>query len=80
MSEDRAQPPRRRPPVYPWLRRDYFKTSVSWLVSLAVHAVVILFLLATIVLDGGGGPGTGVGGKGELISTLVGQGRLDAQT
>lgn len=80
MSEDRAQPPRRRPPVYPWLRRDYFKTSVSWLVSLAVHAVVILFLLATIVLDGGGGPGTGAGGKGELISTLVGQGRLDAQT
>ena len=80
MSEDRGQRPRRRPPVYPWLRRDYFKTSVSWLLSLAVHAIVFLFLLATVVLDGGGGPGSGAGGKGELISTLVGHGRLDAQT
>ena len=80
MSEDRAQRPRRKGPVYPWLRRDYFKTSVSWLVSLVVHAVVILFLLATIVLDGGGGPGTGAGGRGDLISTLVGKGQLDAQT
>jgi len=80
VSEDRAQRPRRKGPVYPWLRRDYFKTSVSWLVSLVVHAVVILFLLATIVLDGGGGPGTGAGGRGDLISTLVGKGQLDAQT
>lgn len=80
MNEDRAQRPRKKAPVYPWLRRDYFKTSVSWLVSLVAHAVVILFLLATIVLDGGGGPGTGAGGKGELISTLVGKGQLNAQT
>lgn len=80
MSENRGRRPR-RPPVYPWLRRDYFKTSVSWIVSLAVHAIVILFFLATVVLDGGGGPGKGgAGGKGELISTLVGHGRLNAQT
>ncbi len=81
MSEDRAGRSRKKTaPVYPWLRRDYFKTSVSWLVSIAVHALVILFLLATIILDGGGGPGTGVGGKGELISTLVGHGQLNTQT
>ncbi|MFN2426127.1 MAG: VWA domain-containing protein [Candidatus Binatia bacterium] len=80
MNENRAQRPRKRGPVYPWLRRDYFKTSVSWLVSLSVHAVVLFFLLATLVMDGGGGPGTGVGGKGELISTLVGKGMLSTQT
>ena len=80
VSEDGGQRQRRRPPVYPWLRRDYFKTSVSWLVSLVVHALVLLFLLATVVLDGGGGPGKGAGGKGELISTLVGHGQLNAQT
>jgi hypothetical protein len=88
VSEDRAgrsgktAPARskRTAPVYPWLRRDYFKTSVSWLVSLGLHAAIILFLLATIILDGGGGPGTGAGGKGELISTLVGHGQLNTQT
>jgi hypothetical protein len=80
VSDDREKPARRRPPVYPWLRRDYFKTSVSWLVSILVHAFVLLFLLATVFLDGGGGPGTGAGGKGELISTLVGHGELNAQT
>ena len=79
-SEDRARRPRRRSSVYPWLRKDYFKTSVSWLVSLAVHAIILLFLLATVMLDGGGGPGNGAGGKGELISTLVGHGQLNAQT
>lgn len=66
--------------AYPWLRRDYFKTSVSWLVSLVSHALIILLLLATVVLDGGGGPGKGAGGQGQVISTLVGHGRLDAQT
>jgi hypothetical protein len=71
---------RRTAPVYPWLRRDYFKTSVSWIVSVAIHAVILLFLLATVILDGGGGPGTGEGGKGELISTLVGHGQLTTQT
>lgn len=80
MTDDRAKRPRQGPPVYAWLRRDYFKTSVAWIVSLAVHAVVILFLLALVVLDGGGGVGSGVGGKGELISTLVGKGQLSAQT
>ena len=80
VSEDRAKPPRKKPPVYPWLRRDYFKTSVSWLVSLVAHAIIIFLLLATVLLDGGGGPGTGAGGKGELISTLVGKGELNAQT
>lgn len=80
MNEDRAQPPRRKPPVYPWLRRDYFKTSVSWLVSLIAHLLVLLLLVATVVLDGGGGPGDGAGGKGQLISTLVGKGELNAQT
>ncbi len=77
---DRGQRPRRKAPVYPWLRRDYFKTSVSWLVSLAIHVAGLLLLLATMVLDGGGGPGTGAGGKGELISTLVGHGQLQHQT
>lgn len=67
--------------MYPWLRRDYFKTSVSWLVSLVVHVAGLLLLLATVVLDGGGGPGNGpAGGTGEMISTLVGQGQLNAQT
>jgi Mg-chelatase subunit ChlD len=81
VSEPGADRPRRRPPVYPWLRRDYFKTSVSWLVSLAVHAVLLLLLVATVVLDGGGGPGSGpAGGTGQMISTLVGQGQLQAQT
>jgi len=78
--EDPGEHRRRRAALYPWLRRDYFKTSVSWLVSLTVHAVVLFLLLATVVLDGGGGPGTGVGGKGELLSTLVGQGELKTQT
>jgi hypothetical protein len=66
--------------LYPWLRRDYFKTSVSYLVSLGFHAVLFLFFLATVVLDGGGGPGDSMGGKGEAFSTLVGHGMLDEQT
>jgi hypothetical protein len=80
VTEDRGDRPRRTPPVYPWLRRDYFKTSVSWLVSLGLHAFVIFVLLASVFLSGGGGPGNGEGGKGELISTLVGHGQLNAQT
>jgi hypothetical protein len=80
VTEDRPGRSRGRAPVYPWLRRDYFKTSVSWIVSLGVHALVLLFLLATVMLDGGGGPGTGQGGKGDLISTLVGHGQLNTQT
>jgi len=81
VKEDGADRPRRKSAVYPWLRRDYFKTSVSWLVSLVVHVVGFLLMLATVVLDGGGGPGTGpAGGTGEMISTLVGQGQLNAQT
>ncbi len=74
MSEDREQRAPRRAPVYPWLRRDAFKTSVSWGVSLAVHAFVVLVLLAAVVLDGGGGPGKGgAGGSGELLSMSMGQ-------
>ena len=74
---------KRRPgprPVYPWLRRDYFKTSVSYLVSLAIHAAVVLLVLATVMLDGGGGPGSDAGGKGKLFSMMVGQGRVETQT
>jgi VWA domain-containing protein len=75
-------PKKRATPLarYPWLRRDYFKTSVSYLVSLAVHAILFLFFLATIVLDGGGGQGDSMGGKGEMFSTLSGHGMLDQQT
>jgi hypothetical protein len=76
-SEQRVPSPTK---LYPWLRRDYFKTSVSYLVSLAVHALIFLFFLATIVLDGGGGLGNSMGGKGEAFSTLVGHGMLDQQT
>lgn len=81
MSDAGADRPRRKPPVYPWLRRDYFKTSVSWLVSLVGHGLVVLLALATVMLDGGGGVGKGpAGGTGEMISTLVGHGQLNAQT
>jgi hypothetical protein len=66
--------------IYPWLRRDAFKTTVSYLISLAVHAAIFFALLATVVLDGGGGPGTAPGGKGEFFSTLVGHGELNRQT
>mgnify|MGYP003348085869 CR=1 FL=1 len=45
VSEDREQRAPRRAPVYPWLRRDAFKTSVSWGISLAVHAFVVLVLV-----------------------------------
>ena len=65
---------------YPWLRRDYFKTSISYIVSIGVHALILLFFVATIVLDGGGGKGDSMGGKGEAFSTLVGHGMLDQQT
>ena len=74
-----AQPPRRGG-IYPWLRRDAFRTSVAYLVSLAIHAVIFLVLLALVVLDGGGGPGTSPGGKGEPFSLLTGHGKLDYQT
>ncbi len=80
MTDDRAKRMRQRAAVYPWLRRDYFKTSVSWLVSLAFHGILALLFLFGVILDGGGGPGTGAGGKGELLSTLVGHGELNAQT
>ncbi|MGH7896844.1 MAG: vWA domain-containing protein [Candidatus Binatia bacterium] len=66
--------------IYPWLRRDYYKTSVSYLISLGVHALLFFFLLATVVMDGGGGAGDSFGGKGELFSTLSGHGKLDYQT
>jgi len=78
-----AETRQKRPPLttlYPWLRRDYFKTSVSYLVSLGVHALLLLFFVATIVLDGGGGAGDSMGGKGELFSTLCGHGMRDKQT
>jgi hypothetical protein len=74
---------KKRPPLtslYPWLRPDYFKTSVSYIVSIAVHALLLLFFVATIVLDGGGGAGDSMGGKGEMFSTLSGHGELDKQT
>lgn len=82
MTETREdQPSKRRPrALYPWLRRDYFKTSVSYLVSMAVHALLALFFVATIVLDGGGGLGNQMGGEGQALSTLVGHGKLDTQT
>ena len=64
--------PLRRGGIYPWLRRDAFRTGVAYLVSLALHAVIFLILLALVVLDGGGGPGTSPGGKGEPFSLLTG--------
>ena len=81
-AETQENPKKSRPPtaLYPWLRRDYFKTSVSYLVSLGVHALIFLFFLTTIVLDGGGGLGDSMGGKGEAFSMLVGHGMLDEQT
>jgi hypothetical protein len=78
-----AETGKKRPPLtslYPWLRRDYFKASVSYIVSIAVHALILLFFVATIVLDGGGGAGDSMGGKGEMFSTLSGHGELDRQT
>ena len=78
-----AETRKKRPPLtslYPWLRRDYFKASVSYIVSIAVHALILLFFVATIVLDGGGGAGDSMGGKGEMFSTLSGHGELDKQT
>ena len=78
-----AEPSKKRPKItalYPWLRRDYFKASVSYIVSIVVHALILLFFVATIVLDGGGGMGDSMGGKGEAFSTLVGHGMLDRQT
>lgn len=77
-SHDKRRPGPRS--VYPWLRRDYFKTSVSYLVSLAIHAGVLLLLLASMMLDGGGGTGTEEGGTGKLFSILAGQGHLETQT
>jgi hypothetical protein len=79
VAETRQRRPRLTT-LYPWLRRDYFKTSVSYLVSIGVHALLLLFFLATIVLDGGGGAGDSMGGKGEMFSTLSGHGMLDQQT
>ncbi len=76
MRDDRRQ----HPSLYPWLRRDTFRTGVAYLISLAVHALVFLVLLAAVVLDGGGGPGQGYGGRGDVFSLLTGQGRLDYQT
>jgi VWA domain-containing protein len=78
-----AETRKKRPPLtslYPWLRRDYFKASISYIVSIAVHALILLFFVATIVLDGGGGAGDSMGGKGEMFSTLSGHGELDRQT
>lgn len=82
MTETREESPKPRAPraLYPWLRRDYFKTSVSYLVSMGVHTLLALFFLATVVLDGGGGLGDSMGGTGQTLSTLVGQGKLDNQT
>jgi len=78
-----AETRRKRPAIttlYPWLRRDYFKASVSYLISVGVHALLLLFFVATVVLDGGGGAGDSMGGKGEMLSTLSGHGMLDKQT
>ena len=78
-----AETRKKRPKItalYPWLRRDYFKASVSYIVSIVVHALILLFFVATVVLDGGGGRGDSMGGKGEAFSTLVGHGMLDQQT
>jgi hypothetical protein len=66
--------------IYPWLRRDTFRTGIAYLISLAVHTFVFLVLLAAVVLEGGGGPGQGYGGRGEFFSLLTGHGRLDYQT
>lgn len=71
---------RNRRSLYPWLRRNAFKTGVAYLISLAVHTLVFLVLLATVVFDGGGGPGDGMGGKGEPFSMLTGHGRLKYET
>jgi hypothetical protein len=66
--------------IYPWLRRDAFRTSVAYLISLAIHGIIFLILFALVVLDGGGGSGTSPGGKGESFSLLTGHGRLDYHT
>ncbi len=80
-TRDEDSPKKKTPrALYPWLRRDYFKTSVSYLVSMAVHALLALLFLATVVLDGGGGLGDQMGGEGKALSTLVGHGKLDTQT
>ena len=79
MAETRQKRPRLTA-LYPWLRRDYFKTSISYLVSIGIHALLLLFFVATVVLDGGGGAGDSMGGKGEMFSTLSGHGMLDQQT
>jgi hypothetical protein len=76
MESDRSK----RKPLYPWLQRAAFKTSVAYLISLALHTLVLLVLLATVVLEGGGGSGDSMGGKGEPFSLLTGHGRLDYQT
>jgi len=78
-----AETRKKRPAIttlYPWLRRDYFKASVSYLISIGVHSLLLLFFVATIVLDGGGGAGDSMGGKGEAFSMLSGHGMLDRQT
>lgn len=80
MADDSRKRGPRPTSIYPWLRRNAFKTTVSYIISLAVHGAVFLLLLATVVLEGGGGPGNAPGGKGEFFSTLVGHGELDHQT
>ncbi|MEA2624032.1 MAG: hypothetical protein QOD06_77 [Candidatus Binatota bacterium] len=79
-ESNRSSPERSAANWYPWLRRGRFRTSVAYLVSLAIHAGIFLLLLATVVLDGGGGPGDSYGGEGKLFSLLSGHGRLDYQT
>jgi hypothetical protein len=80
VADDSRKREPRTTSIYPWLRRDAFKTTVSYGISLAVHAAVFFILLATVIFDGGGGPGDAPGGKGEFFSTLVGHGELDHQT
>jgi hypothetical protein len=80
VADDSRKRASRPTSLYPWLRRDAFKTTVSYLISLAVHGALFLVLLATVIFDGGGGPGSTPGGRGEFFSTLVGHGKLDHQT
>ena len=74
MTDDRAKRMRQRAAVYPWLRRDYFKTSVSWLVSLAFHGILALLLLFSVILTAAAARAPGPGARGNCSPPWSGTG------